>query len=412
MFSTSFFNTSVAKNTLSLGLMQLANYIAPLIILLHLVNVLGLETYGLVAISFSIVIFSWVVMDLGHSLSLTQEISKTRSNKKYVNELVSAAIILKVIVFMPFAIALISLLSLQEAYRANISFFIFTLIPIFFQGLVPIWFFHGMEKMKYFAACSVFAKFSSMILILIYIQTEQDYIFIPFLTGAGQFFSFVISIFFFYKLGNKLIMPSKKVFKFVLSNIRGFYESRLAVSLYSSAPIIVLGATSSQLIVGIYALAEQAYKILQTIVQPLAQSLYPYMASNKDGKIYLKNLVKFIIPLLIFTAISFFITPIIFLYFFGEQASESIILIKYFHFIYLFHVANLFLGYPFLVSINKLDTANNSVQVALLGFAIFIFFLLSVGKINIFSIASSLLIAELISLIIRLNAALNFLKKS
>jgi PST family polysaccharide transporter len=248
--------------------------------------------------------------------------------------------------------------------------------------------------------------------VLLLVRAEDDYIIIPFLTGTGQFFSFLVSLFFLFKLGNRLVIPSKQVFMSVIFNIKGFFESRLAVSIYSTAPIILLGATSSQLVVGIYALAEQAYKILQTLAQPLAQSLFPYMASNSNGKLYLERLIKFLIPLMLFIALSYFISPIAFLYLFGDAAQESILLIKYFHLIYFFHVINLFLGYPFLVSIDRLDIANNSVLYALAGFITFSIILIFTESINIYTIASLVLISEVISVIFRFNTARKFFQSN
>ena len=54
----------LVSNTISLTFIQVANYIAPLIMLVHLASVLGPETYGILAFGQAIIVMSSMLIDL------------------------------------------------------------------------------------------------------------------------------------------------------------------------------------------------------------------------------------------------------------------------------------------------------------------------------------------------------------
>src|SRR5690554_253646 len=77
----------VFKNASALALMQLVNYVAPLVVLLHLTHVLGVETYGVVAFSAGIAMMGLIIMDFGYSLSATNKVSLYRAHVGFVLKL-------------------------------------------------------------------------------------------------------------------------------------------------------------------------------------------------------------------------------------------------------------------------------------------------------------------------------------
>ncbi|MBK7298995.1 MAG: oligosaccharide flippase family protein [Moraxellaceae bacterium] len=68
---------SVTKNVSALGVMQIANYVVPLLLLPFLARQLGIEAFGVVAITFASIQLVMVLTDYGFSLSATYAISVT-----------------------------------------------------------------------------------------------------------------------------------------------------------------------------------------------------------------------------------------------------------------------------------------------------------------------------------------------
>ena len=66
---------TILSNFFSLTILQVANYILPLIILPFLVRVLDLENFGIVMFSQALITFIVIAVDFGFDISGTREIS-------------------------------------------------------------------------------------------------------------------------------------------------------------------------------------------------------------------------------------------------------------------------------------------------------------------------------------------------
>ena len=88
------------KNFTSLSILQISNYLFPLITLPYLVRVLGPGKYGLVNFAAAFAAYFTIITDYGFNLSATQEISVNRDNPKRVSEIFSSVFTLKMLFFV------------------------------------------------------------------------------------------------------------------------------------------------------------------------------------------------------------------------------------------------------------------------------------------------------------------------
>ncbi|MEC8678340.1 MAG: oligosaccharide flippase family protein, partial [Candidatus Margulisiibacteriota bacterium] len=86
---------NLLKNGTSLGIVQLSNYILPLVTLPYLARILGPNYFGLVMMAQATMIYLTLLTDYGFNLSATKEIAKVRDNLKKVSQLFSSVIIIK-----------------------------------------------------------------------------------------------------------------------------------------------------------------------------------------------------------------------------------------------------------------------------------------------------------------------------
>jgi len=277
------------ENFLSLSVLQGANYILPLITLPYLVRVLGPEKFGLIAFAQSFIQYFNIFTDYGFNLSATREISIYRDNKEKISEIFSSVMIIKFgLLVLSFIIMSIIVFSFKK-FKNDWLIYYLTFGMVLGQILFPVWFFQGMERMKYITILNIVAKGIFTICIFIFIRKMADYLYVPLINSTGLLVAGGLSLRIVSKdFGIKFILPSFKAIKHQLKEGWHIFISTVAISLYTNTRIFAVGLFTNNTITGYYAIAEKLMNVIQTFpLSSLLQTLYPRLS-----KIYLENKEK------------------------------------------------------------------------------------------------------------------------
>lgn len=344
-------------NILSLTSIQLVQYLLPLVTFPYLTRVLGPANFGRVAFALAFIGYFQILTDYGFNLSATREISINRDDRGRISRIYSSVMVAKtILMFLSFLVMLV-VISFFERFRGDYLLYIFTFGLVIGNLLFPVWFFQGIEKMRYISILRILGSIIYTALIFITVRGPGDYLLVPFINSVGFIIVGVYS--------QHIVMKEFKV-KFLLptmEDVRGrlvegwhLFISTLAISLYTTSNRFILGLLVDNATLGYYAVAEDITRALQGLISPIGQALYPYFSRmQKEDRERAKTELKKILILIsaltfIFYLVLVFASPFIVRILAGSSYQKSIPLLQILVFIiFLVGISNV-LGIQGLVS--------------------------------------------------------------
>jgi PST family polysaccharide transporter len=338
------------ENFASLFTLQGLNYILPLITFPYLVRVLGPDKYGLIAFAQAFISYFVILTDYGFNLSATREVALNRDDDKKLSEIFSSVVIIKVF-FMMISFVLLCLIVFSfEKFRQDWIIYVFTFGIVVGNALFPVWFFQGMERMRYITFLNIISKTIFTISIFIFIKNSSDYLYVPLINSLGYLIVGVLSLWVVNrKFAINIIFPKLSSIKHHL--IEGWYIflSTLVVSFYRILPQTALGMYHNYEIVGYYAIGEKIIRAIVGLLQPVNQAIFPFISRKMkcSTDIGVKTAMKFLKYIIVITflmsASTFIFAEEITYLIAGNVYNKSVIAIKILSFLPLFiGVANIF----------------------------------------------------------------------
>ena len=269
------------SNFVSLVIVQGLNFLLPLLVLPYLLYTLGVEIFGILAMATAFISYFLILSDYGFNITATREISVYRDNPQKLNEIFSAVLTIKILLMLLGFLILSVALSLFEALNHYASIYFLTFGMVAGQVLFPIWFFQGMEKMGYIAILNIIAKLFFLIALFIFVQEKEDAYLVPLLNSLGFILVGLGSLIYLYRhFAVRFVWQPYSVLERYFSMGWHIFLSRMAVVLYTSSNIFLLGLFTTPLIVGYFAIADKVISAIVSLGDVLNQVFFPYLSKK------------------------------------------------------------------------------------------------------------------------------------
>lgn len=268
----------VVQNIISLFILQGANYLLPLFTLPYLMRVLGVEKFGLIAFAQAFMQYFIILTDYGFNLTATQQIARNRQNDLQVNQILSSVMIVKLLLSLISWIIMNSIVIMVPHFHSQILLYNVVFITVLGNVLFPIWYFQGLEKMKYITILNIIAKIIITLSIFLFVHSEQDYIWAALIQSLTTFIPGLLSWGVIKKnFPHRLVMPKQKDLVQQIREGWTIFLSTAAISLYTSSNLFILGLLTTPVAVGYFSAADKIIKAIQGLLAPINQAIYPHI---------------------------------------------------------------------------------------------------------------------------------------
>jgi O-antigen/teichoic acid export membrane protein len=277
---------AVLENFVSLSFLQSANYLFPLITLPYLIRVVGYEKYGLIAFAQSFVQYFTIFADYGFNLSATRDISLHQQDKGKISKIFFSVLFIKIALMVAGLAVFSCIVFAFTKFSKDWLLFFLTFGVVLGRVLFPVWFFQGIEQMKYITLATFAERLTFTLLLFVFIRRPDQFLYVPMLVSIGAVIGGVSGLSVaMRRVQPRWAFPGKSE---IFAQLKGgwyVFISTVSINGYTATRVFAVGLFASPAITGAYALAEKLMAVIQTFpLASLVQAMFPRLTS-----LYSKN---------------------------------------------------------------------------------------------------------------------------
>lgn len=259
------------------SLQTLLNLIFPLITFPYVSRVLSVSGMGKYNFANSIISYFVLIAGLGISRYAVREGAKIREDKlqfsKFASRIFSINLCSTLISYLLLFITLFFVTSLRNCIEAILIFS----IQIFFTTLGMDWLYIIYEEYAYITVRNILFKVISILLLFTFVRQSDDYLKYAAITTFASVGSYLLNF-----LHSRKICNIKFVWKFnwtpYIIPILTIFGTMVAVTIYVSSDITMLGFLKNNYIVGIYSISAKIYGMVGPMLSATMAVTIPRLA--------------------------------------------------------------------------------------------------------------------------------------
>lgn len=290
-------NKRLIENIISLFTIKGLEYILAFITFPYLVRVLQVENFGAVVFVQGIIQYFVLFTDYGFNLLGPKEIAQHDSIKER-GKIFSSIFCAKLILLLISTIVFICML-IGAKYINDIDITLYNVVYLMVLGNVifPIWFFQGIQQMRYITIVNIIGRFLSVACIFYFVKAPSDYILAGLFQAIVPLIAGICSwIILWKKYREVFILPKFNNVKQVFIDAWEIFTSTIAINLYTASNIVFLGLLTNNIIVGYFSGAQKIIQNINQLISPVTQAIYPYISkiasnSKNDALKFLRKIV-------------------------------------------------------------------------------------------------------------------------
>lgn len=271
-----FIRNKSIQNFLFLSFIQSSNVLITIISMPLLIQSIGVDQFGLVNLALSVIVMFNILVVFGYNLTAPREVAINSEDKTALSHIVSNVFSAKfLLACLATLIILVGAfgLDLFKEYRLIL---VFSLLLLFSEASLPLWFFQGLEKMKLVSIANVFSKLLFLMGIVLFIHSPEQSKWVNFMLGLlGVGINLTLLGYIHTFLGIRFYRPEfSAIWRSLKNNILLFFSS-FASFISINGGLIILSFFSNAETLGMYSLAERVIMVLRLFPSLIVQAIFP-----------------------------------------------------------------------------------------------------------------------------------------
>jgi len=396
-------NKTVLANVSYLSILQIFTILFPLLTYPYLLRVIGLDLYGVIVFAQTIITYVSLVINFGFNMSGAKNVAICKENKELLSRIVSSTYLCKLILWSICVVVYFSIISIVPFFKEHYWVYSLSFLLTFNELLLPIWFFQGIENMKYITIVNMLARLLFVIAIFLFIHEREDYLLVPLLNGLGAVVAGILSL--YIVLGRERVRLSVIPIRELRSAYKEsfpLFVSTLSTQIYVNVNKLVIGSFLGMSEVSIYDLGEKVLNLMKLPISMVSQAVFPKISREKN--IHFVNKIMFLLAGAVFIGYMFvFIASRQIVYLFtGAYVNDAIVVIRILGVSAIIISFNCFLGGNRLVSFGFSSMYMKIMICNCLFFLLILLILLLANMINVYTVSLMVVIVEVFCFIVLL----------
>lgn len=343
-------NQVLMENIFSMLTLRGLEYVLSFLLVPYMLRTLGPANYGAIVFMQSIVSYFNLFIDFGFNLTAPRDLAQ--SEKNAIPSIFSAYIWAKIILWLGVSVIFILgivIIRYFTGYDFDFILFVAVYTSVLGNVLFPIWFFQGIQQMRYITIINLIGRFFTIGCIFILVKSSADYVKAAFFLSCTPLLAGVLSVLFIAAhFPGILQKPDFDKIRDVIYRSRQIFISNLAVNLYTGTDIVILGILTNNTIVGYYSGADKLIACVKRGIWAINEAIYPYI-SRKFQESYEKAVIFLKKQFMVYTCLGIlgglcilFLSPYVVPWLLGDKYIPSIVPLQILSFV------------PFIVSISNI----------------------------------------------------------
>lgn len=273
------FNQSkLVENIFSMVSLRALEYVLSFILVPYLLIVLGPEKMGAIVFSQSVMVYLVLISSYGFNLTAPRALaSSDSSNYAHIFSLyMYGSIVLGVL--STIVLTLGGILYRYFGYDLDLPLYIATYTAVIGNIIFPIWFFQGIQEMRYITILNLVGRFICLFGIFILVKGPNDYVLAALFQSCTPCIAGIISLIILTRRFTSLwTIPSFSSLLKIYKEGWLIFLSTITINLYTTTSIIILGTLTNHTVVGYYSAADKLLGCIRRMVSAVNDAVYPHV---------------------------------------------------------------------------------------------------------------------------------------